>query len=166
MAKELAGNLLDRKLVEAAANGLSGLEMEEKFGIPAAEAVSRVRSVLNNTRSAYDDFENRQLLVISLKQTLTAVKNSGVNIADPKHIEAVTKLTLAIDRVESNNAKITEEMLNTVSEAQSRRLLDMLEKAYNPVRDWLKDQYGLLVDMNEFEKVFQEGLRNAAQGYE
>lgn len=166
MAKELAGNLLDRKLVEAAANGLSGLEMEERFGIPAAEAISRVRSVLNATRSAYDDYENRQLLVISLKQTLSAVKAQGVNTADPKHMEAVTKLTLAIDRIETNNAKITEEMLNTVSEAQARRLLDMLEKAFNPTRDWLKEQYGMLVDMDEFQRVFQEGLRNAAQGYE
>lgn len=166
MAKELAGSLLDRRLVEAAANGMSGIEMEDLFGIPAAEAVSRVRSVLSNTRSAYDDFENRQLLVLSLKETLSKVKASGVNITDPKHIEAVTKLTLAIDRVESNNAKITEEMLNTVSEAQARRLLDMLEKAFNPARDWLKEQYGLLVDLDEFQRVFQEGLRHAAQGYE
>lgn len=166
MAKELAGSLMDRRLVEAAANGMSGIEMEEKFGIPAAEAISRVRAVLNSTRSAYDDFENRQLLVISLKQTLQAIKNSGVNVADPKHIEAATKLTLAIDRVESNNAKITEEMLNTVSEAQARRLLDMLEKTINPLREWLREQYGMLVDMNEFDKIFQEGLRHAAQGYE
>lgn len=166
MAKELAGSLLDRQLVQAAANGMSGLDMEERFGIPAAEAISRVRAVLNSTRSAYDDYENRQLLVISLKETLSKVKASGVNVADPKHMEAVTKLTLAIDRVESNNAKITEEMLNTVSEAQARRLLDMLEKAYKPMRDWLLDQYGMLVDLNELDKVFQEGLRHAAQGYE
>lgn len=166
MAKELAGSLLDRQLVQAAANGMSGLDMEERFGIPAAEAISRVRAVLNSTRSAYDDYENRQLLVISLKETLSKVKASGVNVADPKHMEAVTKLTLAIDRVESNNAKITEEMLNTVSEAQARRLLDMLEKAYKPLREWLLDQYGMLVDLNEMDKVFQEGLRHAAQGYE
>lgn len=166
MAKELAGHLLDRQLVKAAANGMSGVDMEERFGIPAAEAVSRVRSVLNSTRSAYDDYENRQLLVISLKETLMQVKASGVNVSDPKHMEAVTKLTLAIDRVESNNAKITEEMLNTVSEAQARRLLDMLEKAYKPIREWLLDQYGMLVDFNELDKVFQEGLRHAAQGYE
>jgi histidinol dehydrogenase len=166
VAKELAGHLLDRQLVKAAANGMSGVDMEERFGIPAAEAVSRVRSVLNSTRSAYDDYENRQLLVISLKETLMQVKASGVNVSDPKHMEAVTKLTLAIDRVESNNAKITEEMLNTVSEAQARRLLDMLEKAYKPIREWLLDQYGMLVDFNELDKVFQEGLRHAAQGYE
>lgn len=165
MAKEVAGGLLDRQLVQAAANGMSPLEMEDKFGIPAANAAARVRAVLNSTRSAYDDYENRQLLIISLKETLQRIKASGVNVTDPKHIEAVTKLTLAIDRIESNGAKVTEEMLSIVSEAQSRRLMEMLEKAYNPLLAWVKEKHPD-VDITEFQQIFQEGLRNAAQVYE
>lgn len=163
MAKELTGSLLDRKLVDAAANGASGDEMEEKFGIPAAEAVFRVRSVLSNTRSAFDEFEQRQLLLHSLKKMKADIEASGIDVTNPKHIESVTKLVLAIDRVTSNNTKVTDEMLNTVSEAQARRLHTMLETAYGPARDWLRENYGAFIDISAFEEVFLEGLRKAAQ---
>lgn len=163
MAKDISTSLMDRRLLAAAASGLTGTEMEEKYGVPAAEALVRVRQLLGNTRSAFDDFEQRQLLVLSLQGMLADIKASGVDVTNPKHIEAVTKLTLAIDRVNSNQAKISDEMLNTVSEAQSRRLLTMLETAYGPARDWLKEHYGAFVDIADFERVFLEGLRKAAQ---
>lgn len=163
MAKELSGSLMDRKLLEAAASGLTGEEMYEKYGVPAAEALLRVRQLLNNTRSAFDDFEQRQLLVLSLQGMLADIKRSGVDVTNPKHIEAVTKLTLAIDRVNSNQAKISDEMLNTVSAAQARRLLELIEEAYGPARDWLKETYGAFVDVGAFEQVFHNALRKAAQ---
>lgn len=163
MAKALSGTLLDRKLLEASVAGLTGEEMAERFGIDAGEALLRVRNMLSSTRSAFDEFEQRQLLILSLKDMLSDIKKSGVDVTNPKHIEAVTKLTLAIDRVAGNQAKISEEMLNTVSEAQARKLLTMLESAWQPVRQLLLDDYDQIIDVDEVERTFHEGLRKAAQ---
>lgn len=165
MAKNgvIKGSLLDRKLLEASVAGLSGDEMAEKFGISAGEALLRVRTLLGSARSAFDEFEQRQLLILSLKQMLNDIKQGGVDTQNPKHIEAVTKLTLAIDRIEGNQSKISEEMLNKVSEAQAAKLLDLIEKAYGPARDWLLEQYGSFIDMQAFEAIFHDSLRKAAQ---
>lgn len=163
MAKDVAGSLLDRKLLEAAANGATGTEMEEKFGIGAAEALLRVRTLLGDNRSAFDEFEQRQLLIISLKKMKADILASGVDVQNPKHIEAVTKLTLAIDRVAGNQAKMSEDLINQVSDAQARKLLALIEEAWGPVRDWLREEYGAFVDIGAAEKVFADNLRKAAQ---
>lgn len=164
MAKAISGSLLDRKLLEASVAGMTGEEMAELYpGVTAGEALLRVRNMLSSTRSAFDEFEQRQLLILSLKQMLSDIKRSGVDVTNPKHIEAVTKLTTAIDKMALNQTKISDEMLNTVSEAQARKLLTMMEVAWGETSAWIKDNWGSYLDVNEVEEVFHAGLRKAAQ---
>lgn len=156
--------LLDRKLLESASNGLSGVEIEQKFGIPAAQAMLRIKQLLENGRNVFDEIEERQLLVLSLKRMKEQVETAGVDTDNPKHIEAVTKLILAIDRITSKQTQITESELSIVTESQARALLGLVESAYAHARKLLAEEYGSVIDLDAIDAAFQGGLRiEAAQ---
>lgn len=160
--KALTGTLLDRRLLEYAANGTSGKEIEQEIGIPAATALLRIREMLEDSRNAFNEIEQRQLLVLSLKRLKEQVENAGVDDQNPKHIEAVTKLVLAIDRISTNQTRISEEELNTVTRVQARALLRLVESAYARARTLLADEYGAFIDLDMIDKAFEEGLREEA----
>lgn len=159
MAKDLA--LRDKQLLEAAANGYSGVQLEEKFGIPAAEAVLRVKELLRST-SVFDEIEQRQLSMFSLRKVKEQIEKSGIDVANPKHIEAYTKNILAIDRILNNMASITDDQLTKVTEAHAKKMLQMIEAAYSFARTKLKEEYGDFIDTQVMDEAFQEGLRIAA----
>lgn len=60
-------SLRDNMLLQAAADGLSGEEMEARYGIPAAEAVLRVREILKS-RDIWSELEQEQLLLADLQK--------------------------------------------------------------------------------------------------
>ena len=161
--KALTSSLLDRKLLEAASNGASAVEMEEQFGIPAAQAMLRVKELLENGRNVFDEIEQRQLLVLSLKRMKQQIESAGVDDQNPKAIEAYTKSILAIDRISTKQTQITEAELNTVTQAQARALLGLVETAYARARKLLADEYGKFIDLDMIDAAFQDGLREAAQ---
>jgi hypothetical protein len=162
MAKEVAGSLLDRKLLQAAANGATGLEMEEQFGVPAAEALIRVKRLLSG-QNAFDEIEQRQLSMLSLRSMKEKIEQSGIDVTNPKHIEAYTKTVLAIDRVLGNMSAIDEKQLAIVTEANAKALIRMVETAYGYAMDKLKSEYGDFIDLTVINDAFSEGLRIAAE---
>lgn len=161
-SKAVTGSLRDRKLLEAAANGKTGLEMEEEFGVPAAEAILRVKQLLSS-QNAFDEIEQRQLSMVTLKRLRSQIEEFGVDAGNPKHIEAYTKLTLAIDRILGNMANVDEKQLAIVTEANAKAMIRMIETAYGHARDLLKSEYGDFIDITAVNTAFSEGLRLAAE---
>jgi hypothetical protein len=155
-------SLRDRELLEAAANGATGLDMEDRFGIPAAEAVFRVKQLLNS-QNAFDEIEQRQLSILTLKKLRSDIEKAGVDVENPKHIEAYTKLTLAMDRILGNMSTLNEAQLSIVTESNAKAMLRMIEKAYGRARDLLKTEYGDFIDIKLINDAFAEGLRQAAE---
>lgn len=156
-------SLRDKKLLEIAANGGNGNEMQDITGMPAAEAVLRVKEILAVHRTAYDAYERRELAMLSLLRLKAQMEREGIDTNNPKAVEGYTKLNTAIDKMSLNNEKVSDEDLNKVTEAQARKLLMLIEAAYGYARTKLKDEYGDFIDMAVLDESFQEGLRRASQ---
>lgn len=163
MAKETTHSLRDKQLLKLAANGASGQEMFEKTGMPAAQAILRVKEMLSAGRNAYDEMEQRELTLLSLKRMKAEIEDAGIDVENPKHIESYTKVNLAIDRISLNKDRISDEDLQKVTEAQARKLLQLVEAAYGYARTKLKDEYGDFIDMEVLDSAFHDGLRKASQ---
>lgn len=159
MAGQLS--LLDRKLLDAAAIGMTANEMEEEFFIPAAQAIGRVRELLAQ-KNIWDEIEQRKLMAHSLMQRKAEIEKATIDVENPKHIEAYTKLILAIDRITDKPMKISEEELQRVGQAQAKAMLQMIEMAYGRAKQLLAEDYPYL-DLSEIDEKFHEGLRDAAR---
>jgi len=163
VAKEVDVSLRDKKLLEIASNGGTGHEMAEATGMEPAEAVLRVKDLLNVHRTAFDAYERRELAMGSLLRLKAQMERSGIDDANPKHVESYAKLCTAIDKMSLNNEKMSDDDLNKVTEAQARKLLQLVETAYGYARTKLKDEYGDFIDTSVLDNAFQEGLRRASQ---
>jgi hypothetical protein len=162
MAKAVAKtSLRDKKLLELASQGASGAEMEEALGIPAPQAILRVKELLS--QDAFDEIEQRKLSIMRLQKVVAQIDEAGVDVENPKHIEAYSKLTLAIDRILNNMTQMNEQQLAIVTDAQARKMIQMIEAAYGRARDLLKQEYGDLIDITAINNAFSEGLRSAYQ---
>lgn len=160
-------SLRDKKLLELAANGATGVEMEKVTGMNAAAAVARVKEILSVNRTAYDAFERRELAMLSLLRLKSQMEREGIDTNNPKHVESYTKLNTAIDKMSLNNEKVSDDDLNKVTEAQARKLLQLIELAYNHARLVLKEEYPPdLIDLSVLDNAFQEGLRLASTATE
>lgn len=155
-------SLMDKKLLELAANGATGLEMQDVTGMNAAAAVQRVKELLSVNRTAYDAFERRELAMLSLLRVKAQMEREGLDTGNPKHVESYTKLNTAIDKMSLNNEKVSETDLNKVTEAQARKLLQLVEAAYGYARLKLKEEYGDFIDLSVIDNEFQKGLVRAA----
>lgn len=155
-------SLMDKKLLELAGNGATGLEMQEVTGMPAGQAVLRVKDLLSVNRTAYDAFERRELAMLSLLRVKAQMEKAGIDTDNPKHVEAYSKLCTAIDKMSLNNEKVSDEDLQRVTEAQARKLIQLIEMAFGFARTKLKEEYGDFVDMSVLDEAFQEGLRKAS----
>ena len=106
--------LRDTRLLDAASNNLSGLEIEEKFGIPAAEAISRIRRLLTE-RDIWTDIERKQLLLHSAFQLKGRIEAASVDVSDPKQIDVYLKLLKTVgELLDKLGVKLT-----TLSKAQA-----------------------------------------------
>lgn len=163
MANELETSLRDKKLLEIAANGGNAQEMADATGMEPAQAVLRVKDILAVHRTAYDAYERRELAMLSMLQLKAKMERSGIDEGNPKHVESYSKLLTAIDKMSLNNEKMSDDDLNKVTEAQARKLIQLIEAAYGYARTKLKDEYGDFIDMAVIDTAFQEGLRRASQ---
>lgn len=162
MAK--AVSILDRRLLDAAASGLTPKEMEEQFFIPAAQAVARVKELLASN-TIWDDIEQRQLRIHQLQDLYRKINDFGVNPGDPKMTQALTNLIGLMAKISESDKKINEDQLRIVSEVHAKALLQMIEMAYTRARAMLAEEYPF-VDLEAVDTAFHEGLREASKQIE
>jgi hypothetical protein len=158
----MASNLsiLDRKLLDAAANGATPNELEEQFFIPALDAVARVRGLLAQ-RDIWDEMEQRKLLIHSLMQRKSEIEKQIVEVENPKVLQAYANLVLAIDKIADKPMRISDAELEKVGQAQARALITMMEMAYHRAKQLLTTDFPFL-DLSDVDQAFNDGLRDAA----
>lgn len=155
--------LLDQELLRMAANHKSPMQMEAELDIPAAQAAVRVRELLRST-DIWTEVEERRLLVHSM-YALKDRLEGGLDIDNPKSVEAYTKLLALIGTRLDTISQITESELDRVTSAQARKLLQLVMAATEYAREVLSQEYPESV-MDEIETALQEGLRRAAEEIE
>lgn len=153
-------SLLDKKLLDAAANGATPNELEEQFFIPAAQAVAQIKHLLSQ-RDIWDEMEQRKLLIHSLMSRKAEIEKMIVEVENPKVLQAYSNLILAIDKIADKPMKITDAELEKVGQAQAKALLQMMEMAYNRAKQLLAVDFPFL-DLTDIDQAFNDGLRDAA----
>lgn len=156
-------SLRDRRLLDGAANNFSGEELAQVSGMPAAQAIARVRELLKS-RDVFDDIEQKKLLRYStfkLKQKIEEY-DAQVDVKNPKAAEAYLKVIQAIDDMLTRQGKISEEEMEAAARAQAGMMAEIITKGYMKARAWLSEEYGAIVKMDELDELFELGMREAS----
>ena len=152
--------LRDNLLVQAAADGLSGEEMEAKYGVPAAQAVVRVRQILRE-RDIWSETEQRKLLLVDLQNLKSQMQKNFEASRDSKDASALLRTLDQISRILENQSRITDEDLAKISSAQAKALLNLVVQAFGAAKDALEREYPD-VDVEVIEQAFNVGLIEAS----
>lgn len=150
-------SILDKKLLGYAANGYTPEQIAEETYVPAEQAIARIKELLASN-DIWDEVEQRRLAVYSLQQLKSQVERVGVDVTNPKAIEAYTKLVAMIDRVESKTKAISDNELERLAIMQAQRLVQLFEMAYGRARQLLADEYPD-IDLGRIDDAIQDGLR-------
>lgn len=153
--------LMDRHLLKAAANGWSGEDIAAKYDIGAAEAILRIKELLNS-RNIFTDIERKQLLLYSAYELKEQLEDNVVDLDDTKQVTAYLKVLSTLGDMLDKQGRITEAEMEAAARAQARALLQLIDAAYGRVREWLQAEYGDLVPVPEMDAMFQNALREIA----
>lgn len=160
-SSELA--LRDRRLLDGAANNMSGEELAQISGMPPAQAVTRVREILKS-RDIFDEIEKKKLVLHSVYSLKAKIEDyeAQVDIKNPKAAEAYLKVLEALDKMLDKQGKVSEAEMAAAAKAQAGMMAVIITKGYMKARGWLQEEYGGLVKMDELDEIFELGMREAA----
>lgn len=154
------GRLLKVKLLQDAANGLTGEEMGNKYNINPAAAIMAVREQLQD-RDVWSALERQQLVVMDLTN-LKNIAMERLNGGDVKDHALLLQVLVKLSDILDKQTKINEADLTKVSEAHGRALLGLVVAAFGRAKEFLAQEYPD-VSLDEIENVFQTALVEESQ---
>jgi len=157
MAKEL--NLLDQSLLEAAASGKSGEEIEKQTGVPAAQAIQHIKNMLKS-RDIWTEMERRQLLLRELHQLKDILQENAYNTQDPAALRLLLQTLQTIgDRLDSEKVKVDYDMMR-ITDHHAKIMGKAFDVALEHMKRELQSRYPD-VSKAEIDSIAQEGLVKA-----
>lgn len=150
--------LQDRRLLDLAANGASGEEIEQTLGIPAAEGILRVREILKS-RDVWTEIERRQLLLHSAQKLKSKIEQY-LDVDDPKAVSGYISTLKLVGEMLDKSGRLTDEELERVTKAQAAKMLVFIEAGYGRARALLREEYPD-ADISLIDEAFKAGLREA-----
>lgn len=152
-------SLLDETLIRAAASGKSGDEMQELTGIPAAQAVLHIKTLLSR-RDIWSDIERRQLLLYELNELKDSLSSRALQLQDEDSARLLLKVLQEIGRrLDQENVKLEADVIR-LNEYQERVLLRAMDAALNFAKGELLERYPE-VPKGELDELVVEGLVKA-----
>ena len=149
----------DEKLLQAAADGLSGEEMEEKFGLPAAECLVHIKRLLRQ-RDVWTEAERRQLMMGDLYKLKNQLQEQTQNYVDEKSAGVLIKVINSLSGLMEKMGKLSEDELNRISAAHARTMVMLIVDGFALAKEYLQSEFPE-VPVREIEKRLHEGLRIA-----
>lgn len=156
---ELTYSLLDDQLLELAANGKSADEMENATGVPAAEALARVKKILRD-QDAFTLLERRRLLLHSA-YSLKEKMEKDLDMANPLEVNNYLRILKNVGDQLDKQSALTAEELDKVTKIQAMKLLQLLTLAFDHAKVLLASS-SPHADVTEIDVALREGLRVAA----
>ena len=152
-------SLLDETLIRAAAAGKSGEEMESLTGIPAAQAVLHVKTLLGR-RDIWSEMEKRQLLLHELNDLKDSLTDRAVQLQDDDSARLLLKVLQEIGRrLDSESTKLDLDIIK-LTEYQERVLLRAMDSALNFAKKELLEKHPE-VAREELDELVGQGLIKA-----
>lgn len=160
-AKEKAKSL-DQRLLELADQGLSGQEIGEEMNIPPAEAMVRIRRILED-RDWLTLLERQKLNILQLHKIKSRLfEQVDKSFIDPDMVREFLKATEILDALLERASNINEDQLAVVSDAQARALVKLFNLAWDKAIERLQEQYPD-AELDEITDVFYDGLREGVR---
>lgn len=152
-------SLLDETLIRAAAAGKSGEEMEQLTGIPAAQAVLHVKTLLGR-RDIWSEVEKRQLLLHELNDLKDSLTDRALQLQDDDSARLLLKVLQEIGRrLDAERTKLDIDVVK-LTEYQERVLLRAMDSALTFAKGELAERYPE-VKREELDELVGQGLLKA-----
>lgn len=152
-------SLLDETLIRAAAAGKSGEEMEQLTGIPAAQAVLHIKTLLGR-RDIWSEVEKRQLLLHELNDLKDSLTDRALQLQDDDSARLLLKVLQEIGRrLDAERTKLDIDVVK-LTEYQERVLLRAMDSALDFAKKELAERYPE-VGRDELDELVGEGLLKA-----
>lgn len=142
-------NPRDKQLLDLAASNATPKEMENATGLPAAQAVNRVKTLLAS-RDVWSELERRQLILHDLYNVKNKLLEESSN--DAVTLQAIRLLNETLDK----QSEITKEEMERVSDIQARKMLDMIGTAFKYMEDAFPE-----LESDTLRTAFARGLEQA-----
>jgi hypothetical protein len=152
-------SLLDETLIRAAAAGKSGEEMELLTGIPAAQAVLHIKTLLGR-RDIWSEVEKRQLLLHELNDLKDSLTDRALQLQDDDSARLLLKVLQEIGRrLDAERTKLDIDVVK-LTEYQERVLLRAMDSALTFAKKELSERYPE-VPKDELDELVGQGLLKA-----
>lgn len=156
---ELTYTIEDDNLLTLAANGKSADEMEKATGIPAAEALARVKKMLRD-QDAFTLLERKKLLLHSA-YSLKAKLEGDLDLSNAIEVANYLRVLKTVGEQLDKQSTLTAEELEKVTKVQAMRLLELLTVAVDHAKNVLASS-SPNADIEQIETALRSGLRVAA----
>lgn len=162
MGKELGPR--DMALLAETAKGKSPQEVGDYLGLPAAQVVLRVKTLLQD-RDVYTEIEQRQLMLMDLMGLKNKLMDQMKNYADKDNATTALKTFKLMDEILDKQGKISDEQLMKVTTAHAGAMVRLIAAAFERAKDLLAAEYPE-VDVKQIEAAFNDALKEEAENYD
>jgi hypothetical protein len=154
-----AVSVVDEILLRAAAGGKSGEEIEKATGIPAAQALEKVKDLLAS-RDVWTEMEQRQLLLAELHELKDSLRAQAIEGQDPEAARVLLRTLETIGKRLDSQQTVLDENLIKLTQFQQKILLRAMDAALNFAKRELADRYPQ-VGIEELDELVANGLQRA-----
>lgn len=157
MSKSLS--VVDDILLRAAAGGKSGDEIEKLTGIPAAQALEKVKQLLAS-RDVWTEMEQRQLLLAELHELKDSLHDQAVVGQDPEAARVLLRTLEVIGKRLDQQQTVLDENMLKLTMFQQRILLRAMDAALDFAKGELAERYPDMPKA-ELDELVANGLQRA-----
>jgi hypothetical protein len=154
-----AVSVVDEILLRAAAGGKSGEEIEKATGIPAAQALEKVKDLLAS-RDVWTEMEQRQLLLAELHELKDSLRAQAIDGQDPEAARVLLRTLETIGKRLDSQQTVLDENLIKLTQFQQRILLRAMDAALDFAKGELAERYPQ-VSIAELDELVANGLQRA-----
>jgi hypothetical protein len=154
-----AVSVIDEILLRAAAGGKSGDEIEKATGIPAAQALEKVKDLLAS-RDVWTEMEQRQLLLAELHELKDSLRTQAIDGQDPEAARVLLRTLETIGKRLDSQQTVLDENLIKLTQFQQKILLRAMDAALDFAKRELADRYPQ-VGLAELDEMVAQGLQRA-----
>jgi len=154
-----AVSVVDEILLRAAAGGKSGEEIEKATGIPAAQALEKVKDLLAS-RDVWTEMQQRQLLLAELHELKDSLRAQAIEGQDPEAARVLLRTLETIGKRLDSQQTVLDENLIKLTQFQQKILLRAMDAALNFAKRELADRYPQ-VGIEELDELVANGLQRA-----
>ncbi len=154
-----AVSVVDEILLRAAAGGKSGEEIEKATGIPAAQALEKVKDLLAS-RDVWTEMEQRQLLLAELHELKDSLRTQAIDGQDPEAARVLLRTLETIGKRLDAQQTVLDENIIKLTQFQQKILLRAMDAALDFAKRELADRYPQ-VGIDELDELVAQGLQRA-----